>query len=363
MKAVTVGSAVIDVITIVAPENIERMSLENNGKSYLLLEQGRKVPAQSITNHVGGGGCNAAVALARLGFSAAVRAKVGADLNGLKVHDHLDEQGVSHELLISTPDHATGVSVMVASHDRNATIFVHRGANEMLTCEEVPGEIFDGAALMHISGLSSGSADCFPLIVERASSAGAFVSSNPGIRQITSRGAALLDALRHVDLLSINRVEAEAITPALFARAGDVIDSPPPPGAPRLMHDGLCFGGFEIGLHGFMDAVRACGPSWVLVTDGSGGAYLGGEGGVWWQPIVPTTVAGSAGAGDAFCSTLAGSLARGTAPDEALARAAVNAAAVVAVVDTTSGLLDEATLAARAAEAMRNAPGRLFPAP
>jgi len=363
MKAVTVGSAVIDIITIVAPENIERMTLENDGKSYLLLEQGRKVPAQSITTHVGGGACNAAVALARMGFDAAVRAKVGADLNALKVHDHLDEQKVSHQLLITTPDCATGVSVMVASHDRNATIFVHRGANETLTCEEVPATVFDGADLVYVSGLSSGSADCYPLIVERAKSSGAFVSSNPGIRQLTSRGPALLDALRHVDLLSVNRVEAAAITPALLARAADVVDSPPPPDAPRLMHDGLSFGGHEIGLAGFIAAARACGPTWVLVTDGSGGAYLGGEGGVWWQPIVPTVPAGTAGAGDAFCSTLAGSLARGIAPDEALARAAVNAAAVVGALDTTSGLLEEAALHARAAEAMRDAPGQLFPAP
>jgi len=363
MKAVTVGSAVIDVITIVAPQNIERMTLENDGKSYLLLEQGRKVPAQSITSHIGGGACNAAVGLTRMGFQTAVRAKLGADLNALKVKEHLDENGVSHALLLMTPERATGVSVMIASHDRNATIFVHRGANETLTCAEIPAPIFDGADLVHVSGLSSESADCFPLIVERAKAAGAFVSCNPGIRQLTSRGPALLDALAHVDLLSINRVEAEGITPALMARAGEAAGPPPPPGAPRLMRAGLASGGFEIGLQGFMAAARACGPAWVLVTDGSGGAYLGGEQGVWWRPVVQTTVAGTAGAGDAFCATLAGALAQGTPPDAALAQAAVNAASVVSHVDTTTGLLDAETLTRRAGETMRAEPGALFPAP
>jgi len=363
MKAVTVGSAVIDTIVIVAPENIERMALENDGRSYLLLEQGRKVPAQSITTHVGGGACNAAVALARMGLETAVLAKVGTDLDALKVREHLREEDVSTDLLIANPDRATGVSVMVSSHDRNATIFVHRGANETLACDEIRDAAFAGAALTHVSGLSSASADCFLPVVEKAKAAGAFVSVNPGIRQLTSRGPSVLDALAHVDLIAINRVEAEAITPALLARTGNVIDSPPPPDSPRLMRRGLAFGGFEIGLQGFMTAARACGPRWVLITDGAGGAFLGAEDGVWWQPIVPTTVAGTAGAGDAFCSTLAGSLARGIAPADALARASVNAAAVVAVIDTTSGLLAEEALAASAAEALKAAPGALFPAP
>jgi len=59
---------------------------------------------------------------------------------------------------------------------------------------------------------------------------------------------------------------------------------------------------------------------------------------------------GTAGAGDAFTSTLSLMLASGAEPAQALRGAAVNSAAVVTRPDTTHGLLDRAALDARIAE-------------
>jgi sugar/nucleoside kinase (ribokinase family) len=67
---------------------------------------------------------------------------------------------------------------------------------------------------------------------------------------------------------------------------------------------------------------------------------------------------GTAGAGDAFTSTLAFMLARGAEPPDALRAATVNAASVVTVADTTSGLLDYAALEKRCASARRQLPAR-----
>ena len=61
MKSLHFGSAMIDIITLVASENIEQATFTNGAQSFLMLEAGRKLPAQSITTHVGGGGCNTAV--------------------------------------------------------------------------------------------------------------------------------------------------------------------------------------------------------------------------------------------------------------------------------------------------------------
>ncbi len=358
MKAVTIGSATIDVITIVDPERIERMTLVNEHKSYLWLEAGRKIPARSITSHVGGGACNTACGLARRGWSVEALSRVGDDINGRAASEHLRREGVGTGRLLTTPDAATGVSSMIASHDRNATIFVHRGANERLSAEDAePG--FAGCDLVHIAPLSGGSAEAFPLLAKRAKADGArLVSANPGIRQLTARGRLVLDALAHIDLLSVNRVEAEAMTPML------AIDAPPPgpvpPDAPELMRTGLVFGGFELCLTDFMAAIRARGPRWALITDGALGAYLAGPEGLVWCGPAPATVAGTAGAGDAFTATLVAALAEGAGQAEALAQAAVNAASVIGVVDTTGGLLDRGTLLARAAAFAAEGPLRRF---
>lgn len=345
MKSLHIGSAMIDVICIIAAENIERMSFSNEGKSFLMVESGRKVPAESITQHVGGGACNTAVGLARRGWAASVLARIGDDLNAEAVREHLANHGVGTDRLIKESGAATGTAVMVASHDRNASIFVQRGANEHLTMDDFPDDVFAGHDLVYVAPLSSGSADCFPAIVAAAKRSGAKVVSNPGIRQLTSRTAAFIAALKDIDLLSVNRVEAEALVPAFAARA-EGPDPVPPPEAPPLLKRGLSFGGFEMGLIRFLDAVRAAGPTWVCLTDGTDGAWLASPEGVHWRPAAPAQVAGTAGAGDSYTSTLAAALAEGASPPDAMLEAALNSAAVVSVVDTTSGLLDRDGIAA-----------------
>jgi sugar/nucleoside kinase (ribokinase family) len=351
MKAVTIGSATIDVITIVDPDRIEQMTLVNEHKSFLWLESGRKIPARSITSHVGGGACNTAVSFARRGgWDASALSRIGHDLNGSAVREHLAREGVGQDWLREIEAEATGVSSIVASHDRNATIFVHRGANAHISIEDA-GQGFKGVDLVHIAPLSNSSADAFPAFAEAAQRDGAFVSVNPGIRQLTARGEMILTALEHVDLLSINRVEAEALTPALTNAAH--VHGPIPAGAPELLRRGLVYAGYELGLVDFMKAIRDRGPRYVVITDGGQGAYLGGPEGLVWRGPAPVEVAGTAGAGDAFTSTLVAALAEKAAPDEALAQAAVNASSVIGSVDTTAGLLDRKTLETRAAELAR----------
>ncbi|MBK0398631.1 carbohydrate kinase family protein [Limibaculum sp. M0105] len=343
MKSLHVGSATIDIICIVAAENIERMTFTNEGKSFLMVESGRKVPAESITDHVGGGACNTAVSLARRGWRTEVLARVGDDLNADAVREHLDRYGVGQDRLITDPGAATGTSVMIASHDRNASIFVQRGANENLTPDDLPESGFAGYKMVYVAPLSSGSADCFPAIVAAAKRSGATVISNPGIRQLTSRTAAFIGALAKIDLLSVNRVEAEALVPAFAARS-EGPDPVPRADAPALLRRGLSFGGFEMGLLRFLHEVQAAGPRWVCLTDGTDGAWLAAPEGVFWRPSAPAEVAGTAGAGDSYTSTIAAALTEGASPQDAMLEAAVNSASVVSVVDTTSGLLNRAGL-------------------
>ncbi|MEM9763135.1 MAG: carbohydrate kinase family protein [Pseudomonadota bacterium] len=348
-RSLHVGSAMIDIICIVEEQHIERMSFSNDAKSFLMLETGRKVPAQSISTHVGGGACNTAVSLARRGWDAAVLGRAGNDLNASAVREHLAENTVAADWLQTAEDAATGTAVMVASHDRNASIFINRGANEGIAEEHLAQAAFAGRDLVHIAPLSSRSADAFGAIAAKGRAAGAFVTANPGIRHLTSRTEAFLAALGSVDLVSVNRVEAEALVPAMCARLGEGPDPKPGEGAPPLLRRGLASTGFAIGLLRFLAALRDTGPSYVLLTDGTDGAWLAGPEGVIWRASLPAEVAGTAGAGDAFTSTLGAALAEGLNPADAMLEAAANAASVVSAVDTTTGLLTREALDARLA--------------
>ena len=353
MKAMTIGGATVDTIAIIDSSRIERMSMWNAEASFLLLAEGSKIEAMEVSTHCGGGAVNAAVAIARMGADVAVLIKLGNDRRADTILQRLGAEGVSTERVLRDASAMTGASVIVASHDRNATIFTYRGANTHLTLPDLAPEIF-AVDLVHVSGLSNASAECFPTIVACAKSHNAFVSTNPGIRQLSSRGSVLLDHLGQVDLLVINRSEAEALVPVLVARFGEG-GHPLGPGsehiASTLAHRGLAGGGYELSLRAFAAALMTIGLGHVAITDGRAGAFLIDRRAIRYCPVIETTVAGTAGAGDAFSATLAYCLADRRKPEDALRAATLNAAAVVAHIDTQTGLLRRADLDAALARA------------
>lgn len=346
MKAITVGSATLDIIATVANDDIEQMTLTNQTTTFLLMEPGRKVDAESITTHTGGGAVNAAVSLKRQGFETMPLIKLGKDINARKIYALLEAEGIAPDLVREHESEATAVSLLIASHDRNAAIFTHRGANGHLNDEDAAAPVFAGADLVYVTNLSNDSANLFPAIVERAKAAGAFVAVNPGIRQLTAKTEPFFDALRHVDLFICNMEEARALTPKLVERTGwsksDICD----PGARPC----LSVQGFRLTLENYAARLHSLGLRHVGITDGGDGAYLSIEGRLLFQPVIETKVSGTTGAGDAFSSTLSGSLVLGESPERALLLAAHNAASVVGFVDAQKGLLTRGTLLERADE-------------
>ncbi len=342
MKTATIGSAMIDIITIIADTDIERISMTNAHNSFLLLEQGRKIDAERISTHVGGGAINAAVALARLGHEAVPTVKIGEDLEAKMVKQLFEQEGLSDINVMSTDQAITGCSVIIASHDRNASLFTARGANCLITDTDIAEGIFEGAQLLHIAPMSNESANAFPTIAQRGREAGAFVVANPGSRQITRRGEQFLSACGNIDLVNINRTEAESLLPIVLAQASksarrSVHKKHNP--TRGLMTRGLIMDHTHCSLGGFISLLQSLGPKYVLVTDGTGGAFLGGPEGLYHCPILNTEVKGTAGAGDGFTSTFGALLAEGEEPARALQMAAINSSSVVSYVDTQTGLL------------------------
>jgi ribokinase len=342
MKALTIGGAMIDTIAIIANDRIERMSMMNADSSFLLLEEGRKTEALEISTHVGGGAVNAAVAMARLGFDVSALVKLGKDQRAETVMAHLMQEGVSTRWVMRDGRAPTGASVLLSSHDRNAGIFTFRGANTLLEEGDLRDQAF-ATDVVYVSSLSNESADAFPAIVARARKQGALVATNPRVRQLSSRGTAFQESLAHIDILAVNRSEADVLVPGLVARFGEkggMLSLKPGEQPPRLLARGFTGGGHELSLAAFFRGVGELGPRYVVVTDGRHGAYLGTRDAIMFCPVLESQVAGTAGAGDAFNATFTAQVALGRPPDEALRAAAVNAGSVVEHVDTQTGLLD-----------------------
>ncbi len=340
-SVLTVGGAMIDTIAVIDDDLIERMSMNNADRAYLLLEEGRKTEASIISTHAGGGAINSAVSFARLGFSVTALVKVGKDARAQAVRDALHAEGVSLTLVAETGAAGTGASVLISAHERNAAIFTFRGANGYLETSDLARADFS-QRIVYITGLSNQSAGVFPDIVDRAAAQGAFVAANPGIRQLAARGGAFQKTLSKISLLSMNREEAATLLPRLMECHPKPLRTYSPAVTREsmdLVRHGLSASGFEMTLAHFCEALLALGPQCILVTDGKRGAYAAVGNEIIFCPSLATKVVGTAGAGDAFTSTFTAMYANGIMPGEALQYAATNASSVVEFADTQSGLL------------------------
>jgi ribokinase len=345
MKVLTSGSAMIDTIAIIDSDRIERMSMVNADKAFLLMEEGKKTDAKEISTHLGGGGVNSAVCFARLGFEAAALVKMGKDQRADNILEGFRREGVSAASARQTEKLPTGASVIVSSHTRNAAIFTYRGANTTLVDADIDAKAF-AVDMVHVCSLSHPSTACFPRIVAEGKKNRAQISANPGQRQLTSRATELLDALPSLDILFVNRSEAEALMPALVPKFGEGGPGLNGKGEkiPEFLARGLSGGGFEMSAARFFSALLELGLKTAVITDGGRGSYVASEGRVVHCPIVKAKVAGTAGAGDAFAATFSAWRAMKKPVEEAAIAGAHNAAGVVQHVDTQTGLMKKQAL-------------------
>jgi len=357
MNVLTIGGAMVDTIVTIASDRIEQMKMLNAESSYLLLEEGIKTEADQISTSTGGGAINAAVAAARLGNATSTIVKLGQDAKARTILDRLTEEGVDLRWIAMDDNAPTGASVIISSHDRNAAVFTYRGANTKLEVIDIPTAAFERKDLVYVANLSNQSADCYPLIVERAKAAGARLAVNPGVRQLTARYDDFWASLSHIDILSINRAEAQALMPRLLQSFGDggaplAIRSGEP--IPPLAKRGLRSGGYEMSLGKFLGALIKVGVGSVVLTDGANGAFVATGHDLYFHGAPLVVAAATTGAGDAFSATFACYTSQMNDVARALSAAAINAASVVKFVDTQSGLL---TLESLEAELQRTAIG------
>tara|TARA_R110000822_G_scaffold159476_30_gene299642 strand:+ start:5703 stop:6818 length:1116 start_codon:yes stop_codon:yes gene_type:complete len=344
-RILVIGSVTIDNIAVVATQDIERITRHDEGKSYLLLEQGRKIDAENISHHVGGGAANVAISMARQGFDIDILALVGDDHNGKKIRQTLSDEGIGLDHFITEPNSETGSSILIYSHDQNAAIFTHRGANTCLT-RYLDKIDFSNYQLVYVGCLSGNAHRGFPEIVRRAKEAGCYVATNPGVSQLTDHIDEFLSVAHEIDYLSLNKVETVALLSQLAPSHNNSsnIHTIDVERRPLLMETGLHVGECWLPLKDAIETICHAGPTYFSLTDGTEGAYLFDGKTLLYCPSNDVTPWGTAGAGDAFASTIVAQLVSGYGPERALYAATRNAGSVVEHVDTQTGLLTAAAI-------------------
>jgi len=243
----------------------------------------------------GGKGLNQAIAAARLGASATLIGRVGADALGDFLLETARADGVDCRFVVRDPGHSTGVAVPIVLPDGANSILAAPGANFQVTLAQVE------AARDAITA-----ADCLLLQFEapmEANLAAARIAAGAG-RTVFLNPAPFRpfppELMSLASILTPNEVEAVMLAPGETsdeARARTIL--------------------------------AQSGAVAVVVTLGAAGCVVCDASGIRRFAALPVRAVDTVGAGDAFCGALAVAMASGEPLDGSVRLA--NAAAAVSV--------------------------------
>lgn len=249
-----------------------------------LPQVGETVSEGEFYRSFGGKGANQAVAAMRAGAEVRLLAKLGADLHGRQLREHLETMGLPPQYLLADPKSATGTALILVDGKGRNLIGVAPGANHMLTEHEVRSnqELFEWGEVLLLQLEIPIPAVLAALQMGKARDMCTILNPAP-LRNLPREALAL------VDLITPNEGEAAALAQV---QAGDVEGA-----ARRLSH---------------------MGPGCVVVTLGERGAMSVCGPNLSYHPAYEVEAVDTTGCGDAFNGALACGLAEGKSLDEAL---------------------------------------------
>ncbi len=276
---ITFGTAIQDLFLRFHANEIN-VQLQHDGTKNLVLPYGEKLVADAAHVEVGGGATNTASAYKLLGLESAAVVAVGKDEFGGHIVNELRQRGVDGRFIVQTSEAPTGFSVLLATRDGDRTALVYRGANDFLTFDKIPhsDDLLETRwfSISHLSGHAQGL--LHEILTLKASKPELRIAWNPGSTQIHRGIAALHDLLAQTELLFLNREEAQQLANRRGSAEAPLLES----------------------LHAIAAKFLASGTKVVVITDGKNGAAAWTKTERFYAGILPTTVANTTGAGDAF---------------------------------------------------------------
>jgi 2-dehydro-3-deoxygluconokinase len=178
---------------------------------------------------------NFAIALARLEVPVAWISRLGADRLGVLIHRTLQEEGVDVRWVRVDRDAPTGLFYKWRADGKTSVAYHRRGsAASRMQPADVPHEALEGAALVHLTGitmaLGEGPRAMVLDVARRARQAGAIVTFDPNYRAALWEGpeaaaGAMAPVLEHVDWYLCGAQEAAALgtgeAPGVVVRTAD----------------------------------------------------------------------------------------------------------------------------------------------
>ncbi len=306
----SIGGATYDIFVRVNHETTRN----NEGHPSFTLPLGGKIPIEEVVETCGGGACNTAVGLSRLGCNASFEGVIGSDQWGQRLLETLRNEGTDVRYATIVDGEISSFSLILLAKNGDRVILYEPGTNEHLQRSNFDFEIaaqMDWVYLNHIQEQSTVIQDDIVKILTRDESPR--FTWNPGGNQITQgiTSPTNLRLLKYTDVLLLNDEEA-----LRFARARSIEQA--------------------------LRILIKTGTKSVCVTEGKNGVTATDGANIYHCPTLPIAkVADTTGAGDAFGTGVSWALLQAMDFPIALQAGTINAASVVSAIGAQNGLLTD----------------------
>lgn len=239
-----------------------------------LPEPGTLLPLDTLAVHVGGGGPNCALALARLGVPVAVAGRIGRDLFGRFLREELAAAGVETGPVVVDGDARTGVTLVCVDTAGERSFLHLSGANARFVAEDLDLDELPGVTHLHAaSHFVLPAMDGAPLagLLRAARERGIITSLDTSWDQSGQWMATLAPCLPETDLFMPSETEAEPLS-------GEA----EPERMAAAFHDR--------------------GAQAVVIKCGARGCFASANGERFWEPSFQVPVVDTTGAGDCWAA-------------------------------------------------------------
>ena len=272
-KVCVIGSATWDALLTTDEAKVIKSKTSRN--AMLAFSYGAKIDASSTIYTYGGGAANVSVGLSRLGVPVGIRTHLGSDWRGREIVEHLRKEGVNVKNISFDKKRNSAMALIVtAGGAREHVAFVDRGASSDLAIKT--SWVDSGYDWYYLTAVSSPDWQVkLVSFLKLAARKGKKVFWNPGSMQLRE-SKKLKPLLRYLTVLDLNLSEARKLASQLGIRYDNTAE--------------------------LITKLRQLGPSIILITAGSGGAYAFDGTMIVHYPSFHVKATNTIGAGDAFGS-------------------------------------------------------------
>ena len=302
---IVIGDTTLDVFLIVHEYKL-MFDIKKENK-YLCVNYADKVPVDSIKEIIAGNAPNAVVAASRAGLRVAIATQMGDDQTADLAEEMLTKEKVGLQYFQKEAGTKSNYSTVIAVDGERTILIYHTKRDYKLPRLEK-------AKWVYLTSMAKGSEVIFGELAGYITKNKVKLCYQPGTFQLRLMPEKSKSILRCTELFVVNRDEAIQFTHSKS----------------------------DIEIKDLLQKITGFGPKQIVITDGTKGSYAW-DGKDYWQMGILKEIPRkeATGAGDAYTSGMAISLAKGFNMAESMRRAHFNSSSVIQFIGGQEGLLTE----------------------